>query len=86
MEKQNQEKKLVGVKLMKTKAGKGYKLVVGDKWFYTSIPELMEMVEGDTNACVFRTIEEDGYSPSPFPSFFRGKQSGKETFDGGDEE
>ena len=64
MESKQKEKKNVGVKLMPTKAGKGYKLVVGEKWFYTSKPELAEMLEGESNACDFRTIEEG--SPSPF--------------------
>jgi hypothetical protein len=56
--KQRRLSKMANVKLFKTKAGKGFKIVVGDEWFYTSIPELMKLVEGAAKACPFRSIED----------------------------
>lgn len=46
------------IKLMKTKAGKGFKLVVDDKWVYTSKAEFFKMLNDHANACLFRPIEE----------------------------
>lgn len=46
------------VKLMKTKAGKGFKLVVDGKWVYTSRVEFFKMLSNKANACIFRPIEE----------------------------
>ena len=46
------------IKLMKTKAGKGFKLVVNDKWVYTSKAEFFKMLKEEANACTFRPIEE----------------------------
>ncbi len=64
MEQQTQEKQAnggVSVKLMRTKAGKGFKLVVEDKWFYTSATKLQEMLDGERSSCNFRVIE----NPAP---------------------
>jgi len=44
--------------LCKTKAGKGFKIVVDGKWLYTSIDELTKMLGDKTNACHFREIAE----------------------------
>lgn len=49
---------MANVKLCRTKAGKGFKIVVGEEWFYTSIPELIKLVEGAAKACTFRSIED----------------------------
>ena len=42
-----------------TRAGKGFKLVVNDTWFYTSIRELSKMLAGNATACRFRQIKGD---------------------------
>jgi hypothetical protein len=44
------------IKLFRTKAGKGYKVVVGDDWFFTSRVELHRLVMGVSNSCSFRPI------------------------------
>ena len=43
----------------KTKAGKGFKIVVDGEWFYTSLHELYKVLQDKTNACQFRTIEAE---------------------------
>jgi len=45
-------------KLLKTKAGKGLKIVVGNTWFYTSYGEFVKMMNDDAKACNFRTIPQ----------------------------
>jgi len=50
---------MANVKLCRTKAGKGFKIVFGEEWFYTSIPELMKLVDGGSKACTFRSIDEE---------------------------
>ena len=47
------------IKLMPTKAGKGYKIVVDGVWFYTSIGEITKMLAGKVAACQFRGIVEE---------------------------
>ena len=54
------------IKLMPTKAGKGYKIVVDGVWFYTSIGELSKMLAGKVSACQFRGIEEEAVNPNAF--------------------
>lgn len=49
------------IKLMKTKAGKGYKIVVNGKWAYTSAQEHAAMEANKAAACTFRTAEELGF-------------------------
>ena len=44
--------------MLKTKAGKGLKIVIDGKWYYTSIGEMMKMLSNKAHACKFRTIEE----------------------------
>ena len=43
--------------MCKTKAGKGFKVVVDGQWFYTSNMEFFGMINGDLNACQFRSID-----------------------------
>ena len=43
----------------RTKAGKGFKIVVDGEWFYTSLHELYKVLQDKTNACQFRTIEAE---------------------------
>jgi hypothetical protein len=60
MENQTKEKQAnggVSVKLMRTKAGRGFKLVVDDKWFYASAAKLQAMLDGERSSCNFRVIE-----------------------------
>jgi len=47
------------VTLCATKAGKGYKIVVNDKWFYTSIEALHAVMRGESKSCTFKPIEEN---------------------------
>ncbi len=47
------------IKLMKTKAGKGFKLVVGNQWVYTSKFEFFKMLSNKSNACIFRPIDKE---------------------------
>ena len=47
------------VTLCMTKAGKGYKLIAGGKWFYTSIPEMVKMLGGKSNAVTFRSLKNN---------------------------
>ena len=42
----------------KTRAGKGFKIVVDGQWFYTSLGELYKVITGKTQACRFRSIEK----------------------------
>jgi len=56
---------MANVKLCRTKAGRGFKIVVGEEWFYTSIPELMKLVEGAAKACTFRSIEDSSEGGHP---------------------
>ena len=48
---------MANIKLCKTKAGKGFKIVVGDEWFYTSKYEMFRLLNDEANACNFRTID-----------------------------
>jgi len=50
---------MVSVKLCKTKAGKGFKVVVGNKWFYTSKYEMYRLLNDEATACNFRTIDDN---------------------------
>ena len=43
----------------KTKAGKGFKIVVDGEWFYTSLYELYKVLQDKASACQFRTIEAE---------------------------
>jgi len=43
----------------KTKAGKGFKIVVDGQWFYTSLYELYKVLNNKAIACQFRTIEAE---------------------------
>jgi hypothetical protein len=45
------------IHLLKTKAGKGLKIVVDGTWYYTSIIEFTKMANDKQKAVVFRTIE-----------------------------
>ena len=43
----------------KTKAGKGFKIVVDGQWFYTSLFELYKVLQDKAQACRFRSIENN---------------------------
>lgn len=49
---------MANIKLMKTKAGKGFKLVVNGEWFYTSLGEVYKMLGNKANAANFRGMNE----------------------------
>ena len=51
-----------------TKAGKGYKVVVEGKWYYTSLGELTRMLAGKVKACRFRSIENEEGAATPSAS------------------
>ena len=51
------------VVLCRTKAGKGFKIVVDGTWYYSSIGEVFRMIKGGANAATFRTIEDDPLPP-----------------------
>jgi len=44
------------VNFCKTKAGKGFKIVVNGKWLYTSKQELFKVLKNEANGCIFREI------------------------------
>ena len=44
--------------LCPTKAGRGFKVVVEGKWFYTSKASLLDVVNGKAKACTFSTITD----------------------------
>ena len=46
--------------LLKTNAGKGYKVVVNGEWMYTSTDELNRVITGKSKACSFRPIVDKG--------------------------
>ena len=58
MSETNHINKNTQVTLCKTKAGKGFKVVVDGVWFYTSIRELYKVLRDEALACKFRVIEE----------------------------
>ena len=47
------------VTFCKTKAGKGFKVVVDGKWLYVSMNELFKVIQDKSVACVFREIHDD---------------------------
>ena len=42
----------------KTKAGNGFKIAIGDKWFFASKKYLLQVIDGEANSCQFRTMDE----------------------------
>ena len=46
------------IKLMQTKKGNGYKIVVDGQWFYASREALLKVID-EGWSCNFRTIEDD---------------------------
>ncbi len=48
-------------KLMKTKKGNGFKIIVGDMWVYAKRNDLYKMLNDNIGTCTFREIEGDGY-------------------------
>jgi hypothetical protein len=42
----------------KTKAGKGFKLVVNGKWYYVSNTKLLDVMNNKALSCVFNTIDK----------------------------
>ena len=59
MKKLNQEVKQMNVTFCKTKAGKGFKIVVNDKWLYVSERNLLEVLDDEARSCQFQTIEDE---------------------------
>ena len=51
------------ITLCKTKAGKGFKIVVDGVWYYTSKGEIKRLLNGSASGTTFRVIEE-GYPSS----------------------
>lgn len=47
-------------KLMPTKNGNGYKIVVGEKWLYASRDAFERMLDGDLPSVTFREIKNEG--------------------------
>jgi len=47
------------VRLMPSRAGNGFKIVVGEKWLYTSKKALYEMLDGEITKVSFREIENE---------------------------
>lgn len=47
------------VKLCKTKAGRGFKVVIDDEWFYTSKYEMYRLMNDEATACDFRKIDDN---------------------------
>lgn len=45
--------------LCPTKAGRGFKVVVDGRWFYTSKASLLDVVNGKAKACTFSTIKDE---------------------------
>ena len=60
--------------LCKTKAGKGFKIVIDEVWYYTSKSELFRLLNDSARACTFRTIvdeeEENGRPEEQAASVF----------------
>ena len=50
---------MANIKLCKTKAGRGFKIVVDKEWYYTSNSEMGRMLNGLSRACNFRQIEDN---------------------------
>ena len=46
-------------KLLRTKKGNGYKIVVEEVWYYAPKEEVSRLVSNDVKACTFRTIEDE---------------------------
>ena len=53
---EEQKKVVETATLCPTKAGRGFKVVVDGKWFYTSKQDVLDMVNGEAKACTFSTI------------------------------
>ena len=49
----------MNVTFCKTKAGKGFKIVVNDKWLYVSERNLLEVLDDEARSCQFQTIEDE---------------------------
>ena len=54
--------------LCKTKAGRGFKLVLNGVWIYASKEQLHKFLEGESSSCQFKEIkEEEAYIPLLYP-------------------
>ena len=49
----------MNVTFTSTKAGKGFKIAVDDKWLYVSKKSLLNVISGEAESCQFRTIEDE---------------------------
>ena len=47
------------VTFCKTKAGKGFKIAVDDKWLYASKASVIAVLEGEINSCQFKPIKDN---------------------------
>ncbi len=45
--------------LCKTKAGRGFKLVLNGVWIYASKEQLHKFLEGESSSCQFKEIKEE---------------------------
>ncbi len=45
------------VKLMKTKAGNGFKVLVDGQWVYTNAREMQRFLDGEISVVTFRTLQ-----------------------------
>lgn len=45
------------IRLCKTRAGNGLKVVIDGVWYYTSNAEMTAMLNGERSACDFRSAE-----------------------------
>ena len=46
------------VTFCRTNTGNGFKIAVNGTWLYVSRKLLLEVVDGDTNSCQFKTFED----------------------------
>jgi phosphotransferase system IIB component len=60
IKKQKNEVENMEAKLMKTKKGNGFKIVVGDEWVYASKTALEKMLNDESGVCTFKPIENNG--------------------------
>ena len=54
------------IRLMPTRKGYGYKLVVQKKWYYASKKSVHEMIKGERTAAVFSELDDKKNPASPY--------------------
>ncbi len=45
--------------MCRTKAGRGFKVVVNGVWFYASKHQVLDLIHGVRTACTFHAFEDD---------------------------